>query len=232
MENHASALPLTVPLHHAYCAVGEAARIAPRIKEFFEREFGFAARGNPDFWHGEYATFGIGEARLLKEAAGQKAFGDGKKLFIISCGSMTKEAQNALLKTLEEPAPDTYFFLLLPSASGLLTTLRSRLFLITLAVEKALDSSSFTRAFLVARPPRRLALLAEKFGALDDEARSREEMRAFFHSLERVLAAAPRDAEVARALLEVLLCARYGLGRSPSQKILSEHLALTLPTVM
>lgn len=39
---------------------------------------------------------------------------------------LNQQAANALLKTLEEPPAETYFFLLAPSAAGLLPTVRSR----------------------------------------------------------------------------------------------------------
>ena len=39
---------------------------------------------------------------------------------------MSEEAQNALLKTLEEPPPDTFIILLAPSLDRMLATTRSR----------------------------------------------------------------------------------------------------------
>lgn len=49
------------------------------------------------------------------------------RVFIIeSCESLKKEAQNALLKSIEEPRPNTFFFLLTTELSRLLPTVRSR----------------------------------------------------------------------------------------------------------
>jgi DNA polymerase-3 subunit delta' len=40
--------------------------------------------------------------------------------------SLNLQAANSLLKTLEEPPPETYFFLIAPSVAGVLATIRSR----------------------------------------------------------------------------------------------------------
>ena len=53
---------------------------------------------------------------------------EGKAKFCIvdACHRMNTAAANAFLKTLEEPGPDRYFWLLTPNMSGLLPTLLSR----------------------------------------------------------------------------------------------------------
>ena len=121
---------LTLPLHHAYCVIGEAEQTLSAIKDFFEREFDFEARDNPDFLLEQYEVMGIDEARALKEAAARKAVFGGKKVFIISARGITGEAQNALLKLLEEPSAEMHLFLIVSSPAILLSTVRSRLSLI------------------------------------------------------------------------------------------------------
>lgn len=73
-------------------------------------------------------SFGIDDAREVRRRAylsiGAKTF------FIISAGQITHEAQNALLKIVEEPPQETHFFIFTPSADALLPTLRSRLRLV------------------------------------------------------------------------------------------------------
>ena len=49
--------------------------------------------------------------RALKDAQTRGAFGGSRKIFIIGANSFTREAQNALLKTFEEPTAGTHFFL-------------------------------------------------------------------------------------------------------------------------
>lgn len=89
-------------------------------------EMGFEPEGNPDFRHFVFDTMSVDDARALAEAETNRSFSGGKKIFVIEANTITEEAQNALLKVFEEPAPGTHFFLLLPS-DILLPTLLSRL---------------------------------------------------------------------------------------------------------
>lgn len=72
-------------------------------------------------------TIGIDDVRAIRRAAYIKPNDLEFKMFVIDgCDRMTVQAQNALLKILEEPPHATYFFLLCESSSALLATVRSR----------------------------------------------------------------------------------------------------------
>ncbi len=77
-----------------------------------------------------YDSFLIDDARTIKSLAVEKT--DRESLFIISFTHINNEAQNTLLKLIEEPRPQTTFFFLFPQAKKLLPTLRSRMEIITL----------------------------------------------------------------------------------------------------
>ena len=73
------------------------------------------------------APIKIDSIRSLTRSAYLKAYEARRKVFIIdNASSMTDEAQNALLKTLEEPPPDCTIILISESMNGLLTTIQSR----------------------------------------------------------------------------------------------------------
>ncbi len=55
-----------------------------------------------------------------------KSWGGKRAVIIDQVHLLHPAAANSLLKTLEEPPPDTIFFLIAPSAAGVLPTLRSR----------------------------------------------------------------------------------------------------------
>jgi len=77
-------------------------------------------------------TIGVEAARKVNNDALKKPFGNAKKVFIIPDGeNLTVEAQNALLKTLEEPPQYVVFIIIIPSASQLLPTITSRCTLIS-----------------------------------------------------------------------------------------------------
>ncbi|HHT66418.1 MAG: DNA polymerase III subunit delta' [Caldicoprobacterales bacterium] len=69
----------------------------------------------------------VGQIRDLQAAIKVKPYQAGKRVcFIDNAHLMTQQAQNALLKTLEEPPSHTLFFLLAESTSALLPTILSR----------------------------------------------------------------------------------------------------------
>ncbi|MCY4356696.1 MAG: DNA polymerase III subunit delta' [Gammaproteobacteria bacterium] len=69
----------------------------------------------------------IEQIRDLADYAVQTSFAGGLKIAIINhAHQMNSSAFNALLKTLEEPVPGTYLFLLSDSPGGLSSTIRSR----------------------------------------------------------------------------------------------------------
>ena len=211
--------------HHAYGIAGISAHVVPKLLSELEKT-GFHAKGNPDFRLERFELMGIAEAQALKEAAGRTAVTGGKKIFVISAQGVTREAQNALLKVLEEPPPNTHFFLVTPSFDTLLPTLRSRLFLLSPA---AIDYSSSTRAleFLRCAVPARLTMVQCMLKELE-EATGKADVISFFDELERTLAAEKKTGK-ADALAELLETKKYARDRAPSFKLLLEHLALVLP---
>ena len=68
----------------------------------------------------------IEEAREIRRAAFVKGF-SGTKIFFLKNGRLPAESQGVLLKTIEEPPPETYFIISLASEGSLLAPLRSRL---------------------------------------------------------------------------------------------------------
>ena len=230
----------SLPLHHAYCAVGEAQQVFSRIERFLERELDFPVKGNPDFWRGEYETFGIDEARQLKEASARRALG-ARKVFILAARNVTSEAQNALLKTFEEPSADTLFFLVIPLEEILLPTVRSRLQFVFVESDSDTNGVREAEQFLSENIPARLARVQAMLAALEKEKEKREKddseeplrekarIFAFLNAVER--AAAQKIKAHPEALEEILGVKKYMRDRAPSLKLLLEHLALVLPRV-
>lgn len=210
--------------HHAYGISGPGA--ADEVAAILEH-IGFTTRGNPDFRVFTLSLLGIDEARSLKEAAYGSSLTGGKKVFVLSVGGITREAQNALLKIFEEPPKDTHFFLIVPSFDLLLPTLRSRLFLLQLK-RGTMRVSDRAKAFLKDEIPIRLRTIQALLKKAENDA-EKTDLVVFFEELETALAAEP--AKDAKALGELLQAKRYIRDRAPSFKLLLEHLALVLPVV-
>ena len=69
----------------------------------------------------------IGQIRALQDAVRLRPVEGGNRAAVIADAEwLNQEAQNALLRTLEEPPPRTHFVLVTRSPAGLLATVRSR----------------------------------------------------------------------------------------------------------
>jgi hypothetical protein len=218
---------LTQPIHHAYVLEGEREAVLVALMVFLESEFAVRPSGNPDFWQRHADVFGIDEARELKELQGKTAVAGDKKIFVASFGSITREAQNALLKVLEEPTPGTHVFLIVPQAATLLPTLLSRVVHVrhsSAVLPGLIDPGSFMAASK-----------AERLDMLKGMADSKDKgmFAAFLDSLETALhergIGSVRDAAL---FAEIIKARGYARDRSSSIKLLAEHIALVLPRLI
>jgi DNA polymerase-3 subunit delta' len=83
---------------------------------------------------GRFETIKIDQVRELRPVWGQPPRGGGVRATILfEAQSLTTEAANALLKSLEEPRPGNVFVLLAPQRERLLPTLVSRSFVLGLS---------------------------------------------------------------------------------------------------
>jgi DNA polymerase III delta prime subunit len=212
-------------LHHAYCIEGGLADIEV-LEILLEKHVGVVSRGNPDFSVERFDTFGIDEARSLKERQSQRALVN-KKIFIIFVDMFTREAQNSLLKVFEEPAEETYFFIFLPSAETLLPTLRSRLQII-----KKNDSGREIQEeikkeiskFIKSSKPVRLEIVKKMA-----EDKDRPAAINFLNKLEEYLYYTAALKGYEDFLKELYIMKSYLNDRSSSVKMILEHIALSLP---
>jgi len=88
-------------------------------------------------------TNGINDIRRLRAKFSRRPFESTLQTFILlETQNLTLEAQNALLKSLEEPNPSTRFILTVPTAENLLSTISSRCQKIHLALEEGVGEVS------------------------------------------------------------------------------------------
>ncbi len=188
--------------HHAYLLIGD--KLWGR-KEL-DNLFGPKLFGSPDFFLLEEELFGIEEARRLGELSNRKAF-DQRKIFFITPKKITVEAQNALLKTFEEPIPDTHFLLLVRDEALILPTLKSRM---AVLYGKLHSSVGEVEKFLKLNLSDRLDF-AKKFA--DDE----RDLSAFLDELLML----KRDKNIYKMRL-------FSADRTASSRLILEHLALVI----
>ncbi len=81
-------------------------------------------------------TIGIDAVRSVQHVLGRKPYGGGNRLIILrEADKATIEAQNALLKLLEEPPESTYIVVFAGTEEKILDTVRSRSHIIRIAPE-------------------------------------------------------------------------------------------------
>ena len=89
----------------------------------------FDSENNPDFQiiESQGTSIKIEQIRELQKKVAEKPIISDKKIYIIDeCDKMTKEAQNCLLKTLEEPPQYVIIILIGANESAILSTVKSR----------------------------------------------------------------------------------------------------------
>ena len=167
--------------------------------------------------------FGIDDSRnLIKKAYIQPVGVNNKKLIVVKVGNFTVEAQQALLKILEEPPISTVFLFIVPRANILLPTLRSR-FLEYKIVESKINKNQNFSEFVDLPYKDRLSLIAKKLDK-DDQVWLKDIRVGVADWLTSSLLSL--KAEKIRTLQMGLM----NLGaRGASNKMLLEEIALTIP---
>jgi hypothetical protein len=226
--------------HHAYFYEGPL-MLHGALAADARTRFGFIKSGNPDVHEQTWQKFGIDDARALAQSASLKSTG-GHALFVLGLGSITTEAQQALLKLFEEPQAGTTFVVLVPHGV-LLPTVRSRFATYPEKIELAGSSTGQPMAaeakeFLSWSYKQRSDWITGFLKKDDDTVR--EQTRNFLNALEQLLyvrfstiSPSETESESARDIREGLQdlghFRQYLADRSPSLKMILEHFAATLP---
>lgn len=82
---------------------------------------------NPNFHEVTAVSVGINDIREIIRLSSLRTADNSSRIFFINSESITAEASNALLKTIEEPSLKTIFFIRTPSEDSLINTVKSRL---------------------------------------------------------------------------------------------------------
>lgn len=216
--------------HHAYLLTGNLdfwkTGLTTELKKYFNLEF---LTSSPDIWWRDYDSFGLKDAQRLIELEIRRSFGKFGRFFILEISSITTEAQNALLKTFEEPASDVHFFIMARSEEIFLPTFLSRLIVLSVNDNQITDQGA--REFIKADLPDRLNFIQNRF--LKNRERSKGEIINFVANLEKILREqinlTQASEEEKLALQEIINCQRHLQNQRVSVRLILEHLALVLP---
>jgi len=109
-------------LYHSYIVEGEPTSTSFALCEFLKNKEG----NQIEILCQNYDSFNISDSELIKEWHSHKSVDENKRMCIIATKFINHEAERTLLKMIEEPAPNTHFFIIVPNSKVLLDTIRSR----------------------------------------------------------------------------------------------------------
>lgn len=215
-------------LHHGYLIEGEHDSLLNIIHTFLTDELSFSIQGNPDYAYEQFITFGIDDARSLGERQLRVPAQGEKKVFVLAFNTMTREAQNSLLKVFEEPTAGTHFFLITPSISTMLPTLRSRLRIIERFEVGGEDTiSKEAKTFFTGSIKERMKIVKN----IVESDTAKADAFALLSALESLVQTKieKKDTKYLKSAEEILKMRSYLEDTAPSVKMILEHLALILP---
>lgn len=221
-------------LYHSYVVEGEPKRTAPKLLEFLEIR-GHVESKSPDVLCQVYESFTMDDSNLIKEWHSRSGVSKSKKVCILATKFINHEAEQTLLKIIEEPAENTHFFIVVPDVSVLLDTIISRAHIIKTEQLSNKDIQKETLSFVALSPKERIEKVAQMVKENKDEENSgqlRFYATSFVNELESIFHQKfEKDKNNAKSIfvLEELQKSRGYLSTpGASVKMILEHLALVI----
>ncbi len=212
--------------HHAYLIEGDIHLSYKELAKSLD-ELGYLTTGNADIFEKDYENLLIDHVREIKDFESEAMNINSKKRFIIlKTLAFSYPAQNALLKAFEEPRPGVTFFLLMPDATKLFPTLRSRL-MATIGEFAAEDElKKDAKKFLAGSIKERLDFI-KKFTDMESKPLLKDKSLRFLGELEKEISRGVVMPEK-KKVEDIYLAKKYIGDQGSSPKILLEHLAVTI----
>lgn len=207
---------------HAFAVLGEPVVLLEILKKNLPTN-------SPDVWVEMFDNFNNIDSQRVKTWQSTKPLNGLYKYAVWGITSSNMEAQNALLKTLEEPATDTKIFIVIPHEGILLPTVLSRLVVVRPEGDVSLEVDlNFASQFLNAEPHQRLELLSNRFN-YDDET-IKGQILTFLSACERLVAKKIEQQDgLEPDYLEIIEAKKNISDRSAVPRLVLEHVAVVLP---
>lgn len=207
--------------HHSYVYINEDSTPLLELLQSNFSDLFIDNLNHPDLWIRNYTTFAIEDSRDLKKFNQTKA-SLNNKIALISANSITAEAQQSLLKVLEEPYPGVMIFLVLPNINLLLPTIISRVEILEIE-NKSIVKNKEALHFLSLSISERLLLLEE--WRKKDAAENRLWATGLLNGIEMYI----KNNNINNGLLSILNIKKYISDQSFSFRLAFLYLALALP---
>ena len=219
-------------LFHAYVIGGARANARAHIEELLA-PYEILRLGNPDFFVTEHTAFTIDDARDLRTWQTLVPAAGARKIRIVYTDFINSEAQNTLLKTLEEPVEGTHIIFAVPKPETLLPTVLSRVRLVMPSVPQSWSDNEIKKFLSMTMAERMVyvAKIAEKGEDDDAAAQVREKAVAFIDNLEKNFSEKllENPTKEWQSKIELILkLKKYLFISGASVRIILETLALTI----
>jgi hypothetical protein len=218
-------------MHHAYLFESSDKAIREEIKLFTDK----LKQEGYEVLDIAMDSLKMDESAELRKINSTKSV-EGKKLFLISANSISLDAQNNLLKVIEEPGINTHFFIIVPDINSLLGTFISRFQVIR--IEDSKKGENEVKNFLKLSLSERINFLKNFIKNSEDIAEDggdslRSQAHSFLNNLEKTLldeANGGRELIKYREAIDQIFTARRYLRQAGSSpKNLLESVAMAIP---
>jgi len=221
-------------LYHSYVIEGEPSRTATELLKFLEVR-GEIERQSPDVLCQIYESFMMDDSGEIKDWHSRCGISKSKKVCIIATKFINREAEQTLLKIIEEPAINTHFFIIVPDASLLAETILSRVHLIKIKQSSDIDIQKDALRFISSSPKDRINKVALIIKEKKDEENSgqlRYYATSFVNEIESIIYQKFKkdrnNEKIKFALGELQKSREYLSTPGASVKMILEHLALVI----
>ncbi|MBP6856476.1 MAG: hypothetical protein KBC42_00910 [Candidatus Pacebacteria bacterium] len=213
-------------MHHAYCIEG-----TRDSTQFLEEYVKTLFKSSAHVLVKSYALFTVDDARDISKNSSFSATAETPHVEIVYADSFSPEAQNALLKAIEEPAHYTHYIFVTPRLSRVLPTILSRSVSFSLMDTSISNTDEIEmKEFLGGGRSSRMLIVARYLKDLEDEEgeTSRRALDTFFEKLIVYISGTHSEMK-SQALLTVMNARKYIRDKGSSQKMIAEYVALLIP---
>ena len=213
-------------LHHAYCIEGTHDSLA-----FLEKYVRELLGQQAHILTQSFALFAVDDGRTISKSAMIRATKETPHVEIIYADSFSVEAQNVLLKAIEEPSAHTHYLFVTPRLDKILPTILSRSISFSLVGITMNDSETLEiKEFLSGGRTSRMTIIARYLKEAEggESEAGRRAMDSFFERL--IIYVSVSDSAMKEQTLEIVMNGRkYIRDKGSSQKMIAEYVALMIP---
>jgi DNA polymerase III delta prime subunit len=207
-------------LHHTNICIGPKDKIKNDIEQYISSILESVSK--VEHLSYEYDKFLVKDAEHIFQTHLHKTSKDELQIITIFFNSTNIETQNKILKMLEEPRPQTYFFICVPTIKNILQTILSRGHVFKFKKEILIDKE--TEDFILGSYPYRLDFVKNLLEDIKKERKTKQDVLDFLEKIEKYV----HDKQEISKLKRILAIKSYIQDQGVSLKQQLEYLVVTI----